>query len=114
MMMAPLVLLLGVLARRGAAKHNEAATIAARPPMPWFVLGFIAMVGLDSLINIPGEWKLGLATLTSFLLSTALAAMGLDTDLRKLAAKGFRPALLGALASTFIATFSLALIKLTG
>jgi uncharacterized membrane protein YadS len=82
--------------------------------MPWFVLGFVAMVGLGSVISIPADWKLGVATLTSFLLSTALAAMGLDTDLRKLAAEGVRPALLGAFASMFIASFSLALIKLTG
>jgi uncharacterized membrane protein YadS len=47
-------------------------------------------------------------------LSVALAAMGLETDIRKLTAKGFRPALLGALAFLFIAGFSLTLIKLIG
>jgi uncharacterized membrane protein YadS len=51
---------------------------------------------------------------TTFLLSVALAAMGLETDIGKLAAKGFRPALLGAFAFMFIAGFSLTLIKLTG
>jgi hypothetical protein len=35
----------------------------------------------------------------------------LETDLRKLAGRGFRPAALGALASLFIATLSLGLIK---
>ena len=44
----------------------------------------------------------------------ALAAMGLETDIRKLTARGVRPALLGALAFLFIASFSLALIKLFG
>jgi uncharacterized membrane protein YadS len=42
----------------------------------------------------------------------ALAAMGLETDIRKLTARGIRPALLGALAFLFIASFSLVLIKL--
>jgi uncharacterized membrane protein YadS len=51
---------------------------------------------------------------TTFLLSVALAAMGLETDIRKLAAKGLRPLLLGALAFLFIAGFSLMLIKLAG
>jgi uncharacterized membrane protein YadS len=46
------------------------------------------------------------------MLSVALAAMGLETDVRKLAAKGARPALLGAAASVFIAVLSLSLIKL--
>ena len=86
-----------------------------RPPMPWFVLGFVAMVALGSVVEHSGRsGSIALATLTAFLLSIALAAMGLDTDLRKLAAEGLRPALLGALASLFIAGFSLALIKLTG
>jgi uncharacterized membrane protein YadS len=40
--------------------------------------------------------------------------MGLETDIRKLTARGIRPALLGALAFLFIAGFSLALIKLFG
>lgn len=111
MMLAPLVLLLGVLARAGAAAGE---TAAARPPMPWFVLGFVAMVALGSVVELPAQWKQSLATLTAFLLSIALAAMGLDTELRRLAAEGLRPALLGALASLFIAGFSLALIKLTG
>jgi uncharacterized membrane protein YadS len=55
-----------------------------------------------------------IAAVTTFLLSVALAAMGLETDIRKLMAKGIRPALLGALAFHFIASFSLALIKLVG
>jgi uncharacterized membrane protein YadS len=40
--------------------------------------------------------------------------MGLETDIRKLTARGIRPALLGGLSFLFIAGFSLALIKLIG
>jgi uncharacterized membrane protein YadS len=50
----------------------------------------------------------------TFLLSVALAAMGLERDIGKLAAKGLRPALLGAFAFLFIAGFSLTLIELMG
>ena len=109
MLLAPMVLALGVIARRSAAEQA-----APRPPLPWFVFGFIAMIVLGSVVEIPAALQHQLALLTSFLLATALAAMGLDTDLRRLVAEGFRPALLGALATAFIAAFSLALIKLTG
>jgi len=51
-------------------------------------------------------------TATTFLLSMALAAMGLETDFAKLRAKGLRPLALGLLAFVFIASFSLALVKL--
>jgi len=82
--------------------------------MPWFVLGFVALVGINSLIIIPAEAKMWIVAVTTFLLTIALAAMGLETDIRKLLAKGIRPALLGALAFLFIASFSLGLIKLIG
>jgi uncharacterized membrane protein YadS len=78
------------------------------------VLGFIAVVGLNSVIAIPVAAKAEIVAATTFLLSVALAAMGLETDIRKLSARGIRPALLGALAFLFIAGFSLVSIKLWG
>jgi uncharacterized membrane protein YadS len=44
-------------------------------------------------------------------MSMALAAMGLETDVAKLRAKGIRPLILGFAAFLFVATFSLSLIK---
>ena len=115
MLLAPVVIVLGLIATRRAGNNDPAAGVAsARPPMPWFVLGFVALVGVNSLIAIPAEAKVWIAAATTFLLSVALAAMGLETDIRKLTAKGFRPALLGALAFLFIAGFSLTLIKWIG
>lgn len=114
-LLAPMVIALGLIAARNAKATNPAAgTTAARPPMPWFVLGFVALVGVNSVVSIPAEAKVWIVAVTTFLLSIALAAMGLETDIRKLTAKGFRPALLGALAFLFIAGFSLLLIKLIG
>jgi uncharacterized integral membrane protein (TIGR00698 family) len=115
MLLAPMVIALGAMAARTARRSPAGAQApVARPPMAWFVLGFVALVGVNSLVSIPAEAKLWIAALTTFLLSVALAAMGLETDIGRLAARGFRPALLGALAFLFIAGFSLALIKFTG
>jgi uncharacterized integral membrane protein (TIGR00698 family) len=113
MLLAPVVIALGWMAsRRTTVRKSTSAS--SRPPMPWFVLGFVAVVGLNSLITIPLADRAQIAAVTSFLLSVALAAMGLETDIRKLTARGVRPALLGALAFLFIASFSLVLIKLFG
>lgn len=111
MMLAPVVITLGLMAARKARSRGHAGA-QAKAPMPWFVLGFIAMVGLNSLVTIPTEAKAGIVTATTFLLSMALAAMGLETDIRKLKAKGLRPLLLGLAAFLFIACFSLLLVKL--
>ncbi|NPU67961.1 YeiH family putative sulfate export transporter [Bradyrhizobium sp. 83012] len=112
MLLAPVVLTLGLLAAR-RARHGGHGQTGAQPPLPWFVFGFIALVGLNSLITVPAEVKTVIVTATTFLLSMALAAMGLETDFAKLKAKGLRPLALGFAAFLFIAGFSLALVKLT-
>jgi uncharacterized integral membrane protein (TIGR00698 family) len=111
MLLAPMVFALSIKVRLSA---NCAPTRSATPPLPWFVLGLIALVGLNSAVAIPPDARKLIVTLTTFLLSVALAAMGLETDISKLYVKGMRPAILGAVAFLFIATLCLLLIKLTG
>ncbi len=112
MMLAPTVIVLGLLAARRAARHGHAHS-QARPPLPWFVLGFIALAIVNSFVIIPAEARNVIVPATTFLLSMALAAMGLETDVAKLRAKGIRPFLLGLSAFVFIAGFSLMLVKMT-
>jgi uncharacterized integral membrane protein (TIGR00698 family) len=110
MLLAPMVFALSIRTRLSA---KRAPTRSATPPFPWFVLGLIALVGLNSVVTIPPNARKLIVTLTTFLLSVALAAMGLETDISRLYAKGLRPAILGAVAFLFIATLCLVLIKLT-
>lgn len=105
MMLAPVVLVLGLLLR------GRGGPARAKVPMPWFVLGFIALIVMNSIIAIPATIKAPVGMVTTFGLSMALAAMGLETDIRKLRAKGLRPLLLGLLAFSFISGFSLLLIR---
>ncbi|UEM06009.1 YeiH family protein [Skermanella rosea] len=110
MMLAPVVVALSLLAssrvRRGGYARGQ-----GRAPVPWFVLGFIGMVCVNSVVAIPAEAKAAVAAATTFLLALALAGMGLETDLARLRARGLRPLVLGGAASLFIAGFSLGLIK---
>ncbi len=108
-MLAPVVIGLGLMATRKDG-HGHASSKA---PMPWFVLGFIALVGLNSVITVPAGAKAMLVLATTFLLAMALAAMGLETDIRKLKAKGLRPLILGCAAFVFVACFSLMLVEMT-
>ena len=111
MLLAPVVFALSFWGRFSA---SDAATKKVRPPLPWFVLGFIAVVAVNSAVAIPAEATRTITVVTTFLLSVALAAMGLETDISKLYAKGVKPAILGGLAFLFIASFSLALLKFAG
>ncbi|HVZ53284.1 MAG TPA: YeiH family protein [Pseudolabrys sp.] len=112
MMLAPVVIALGLFAMRRAS-HGTGKSGNAAPPMPWFVLGFVAMVIVNSLVAIPAVPKGWIVAGTTFMLSMALAAMGIETDFRKLKAEGVKPLLLAAAAWLFIAIFSLVLVKVT-
>lgn len=100
LMLAPLVLLMGQAARRND-RH-------AKVPVPWFVFGFLAMVLIDSTGLVEASWRTAANLTTQALLALALAAVGLETDLRKLIAQGWRPLALGALATVFIGAGTLA------
>jgi uncharacterized integral membrane protein (TIGR00698 family) len=115
MLLAPMILALGYLSARGMqrAKGDRGKRPTTQSvPMPWFVLGFIAMMLCNSFDLIPHADKTWLVQVTTFLLTVALAAMGLETDFGKLRAKGWKPLLLGAGSWLFISAFSLALIEL--
>jgi uncharacterized integral membrane protein (TIGR00698 family) len=112
MMLAPMVIGLGLIAARRLRKAGPTEKRKA-PPLPWFVLGFIALVVVNSFIHVPTEAKPTIVAVTTFMLSMALAAMGLETEFKKLLAKGVRPFLLGACAWLFSGCFTLALVKLT-
>ncbi len=111
-MLAPMVIALGLMASR---RNRKAGTQAAggRAPMPWFVLGFVALVGANSVLMIPPDVKAIIVSVTTILLAMALAAMGLEADIGRLRANGLRPLALGAAAFLFIASFSLILVKIT-
>ncbi|HEY4273860.1 MAG TPA: YeiH family protein [Rhizomicrobium sp.] len=109
MMLAPLVIGLGMIAARTASAGTGPRQA---PPMPWFVLGFIAVMLLNSAISVAPAEKAQIVSLTNFLLSMALAAMGLETDFAKLKREGLKPLGLAACAWAFVALFSLALVKL--
>ncbi len=108
LLLAPTLMVLGL-----AVRHRADAAAGSAPVVPWFVLGFILMVGVNSLGLIPEPVRLGMVDATGILLTLALAAMGLGTDARRIAARGVRPLLLAALAFLFIAGVALLLVHLT-
>ncbi|MDE2293967.1 MAG: YeiH family putative sulfate export transporter [Gammaproteobacteria bacterium] len=62
---------------------------------PWFILWFLAASAVRTAGWIPAGWLPGIATAATFLIVMALSSIGLSADLRRIAATGIRPILLG-------------------
>ncbi|WP_089776007.1 YeiH family protein [Ruania alba] len=89
----PICLVLGMLVAR-----RERATSAHRPVwrlVPWFLVAFVAVAAANSLGWVPGPVQDVAAGLSSLLITAALAAIGLATDLPALRRTGATPLLLG-------------------
>lgn len=109
LMLAPMVVGLGfLLARRAAGEGRAAAAV----PVPWFIFGFLAMVVLASTGYAGDGMRHAVALTAQGLLALALAAVGLETNLRRVVAQGWRPLLLGGLGTLFIGGTTLALALL--
>ena len=96
MMLAPFLLALSAwLARQPQAPGQGAP--AARVTVPWFALGFVALVLLNSLQWLPAPVLAAATDVDNHLLATAMAALGLGTHASALRKAGLRPLGLAAL-----------------
>ena len=96
------------LAAAAAWRSRGAAGVDLRRVMPWFVLWFLGASALRSAGAVPAALLPALHALAGFLMIAALCAVGLSADLRRMAATGARPILLGLGTWLAVAASSLA------
>ncbi|MDJ0731071.1 MAG: YeiH family protein [Crocosphaera sp.] len=105
--LVPIVLTLGLFSNKGT-QNNQVNKL----PIPWFVLGFIALMLLNSFNIFPENVKGSVITFNHFLLAISMAGMGLKTSIFDIKINGIKPFYLGAASWLFISIFSLVLIKI--
>ncbi|MDO5700615.1 MAG: putative sulfate exporter family transporter [Bowdeniella nasicola] len=130
-LLAPLVAIIGALEANRRRRRLEArlareevdAALAGRPVdhtpvaatgsiVPAFVLGFLAMVILRSLLPVPTGLLEGADLVATLLLTAAMFAMGAGVRVRRLVDTGGRALALGAIAAVASAALSLGAILL--
>lgn len=128
LMIIPIVLgLAWLVGRRDAAAARLAAggdgTPAARAPwtlrrvlklVPWFLVGFVVAAAVNSTGAVPGPVHPVVSTVAAFLITVALSAIGLSTDVAGFRRAGFRPLVLGLVLWLVVSGSSLGLMALTG
>ncbi|MCU1610544.1 MAG: putative sulfate exporter family transporter [Pseudonocardiales bacterium] len=82
--------------------------------VPLFLVGFVATAALNSAGIIPSTWHSALTFTGTFLITTALAGIGLSLRLGDIRRAGIRPLLLGAGLWLLVAATSLGLQSHTG
>lgn len=99
MMLAPFLLALSAwLARHPDRRAGGAADLQApRLTVPWFAVGFVAVVAFNSLQWLPQPVTAAATTLDNHLLAMAMAALGLTTHASAIRKAGLRPLLLALL-----------------
>lgn len=106
MLLAPFLLLLSAWdARRG----GDEAGGPRRITVPWFALGFVAVVLLHPLLALPPAAVDALLAIDGALLAAAMAALGLTTHVSALRRAGARPLALAALLLVWLAVGGLAI-----
>ncbi|PMR68107.1 YeiH family protein [Halomonas heilongjiangensis] len=100
-LLVPLVLLIGLLLRRGQGEGGV---------FPWFLLGFVALFVLNSLELLSPALREGLVTASHWCLLVTMAALGMRTSIGDVLTQGWRPLLLLVLLSGALALLVMTLL----
>jgi len=88
LLIVPVILIIGWIVSR-----NEPVTAGQPKPsffqsIPWFAVGFLAVGLFNSLHLLPESWVMEIRSFDTFLLTMAMVALGMETQISKMKAVG--------------------------
>jgi uncharacterized integral membrane protein (TIGR00698 family) len=93
MLLVPVLLVVGLWVNRAARGAKDGSTDGAAPrklTIPWFALGFLACVAINSLHVLPESATSSLNLLDTFALTMAMTALGMETRVSQIREAGPR------------------------
>ena len=110
-MLLPVILVITLSYRKA---HVAGPSGAPKPPLlPWFVVAFALIVGVNSAGLIPAALQHALQTLSTWLLVISMAAIGMKSHLKDFATVGVKPIVLMVSETLFLAVLVIVFILLT-
>jgi uncharacterized integral membrane protein (TIGR00698 family) len=97
MLLVPFLLIVSGLSQRTTDENDDNTGTCGHISVPWFAIAFILCAAINSLPFMPQVAANGLRLIATLLLSAAMAALGIDTTLRRLRQTGPRAMLLGGI-----------------
>lgn len=114
LMIIPITLFLAFYRMKKGKTSTEHTNYSMRKIFPWFVIGFLFTAIINSVGILPTSVTSFLNAFGKFGIIVAMAAIGLNTNLKKLIANGFRPIALGLSCWFVVAVISLIVQKMIG
>ncbi|MCU5746606.1 YeiH family protein [Staphylococcus sp. SQ8-PEA] len=93
LMIIPVVLFFAV--RTMNKEKSKDSNVSIKQIFPWFILGFIVTSLISTLFNFPSHVMDVFHNISLFLISVAMAGIGLSVDVKQFKSTGFKPILLG-------------------
>lgn len=103
--MLPVVIICLLVYFRQCEKRNTNKTdveLAAKKSFPWFVVGFVVILAVNSMGVIPSSVQVVVTDASKWMLVTAISALGVKTSLQKIASCGFGQISLVVIQSLFL------------
>lgn len=110
----PISLALVFWRARGACTEGNRGHVSFTRLMPLFIVGFLVAVLVNTIGIVPSQWHAQTPRLADWMITVALAAIGLSARPREIRAAGSRPLILGGLLWAIVSLGSLAVQGITG
>lgn len=111
MLLAPFLITLSIWIAK-TAKNKMVATTKSKITIPWFAFLFIGMIAVNSLQIIPSSVVVNINEIDTFLLTMAMTALGMETNLKKFKSAGTKPIALASILYAWLIGFGIIAVKL--
>ena len=102
MLLVPVLLVIGMWVNRARNAADTASGTKRKLAIPWFALGFLALVIVNSLHVLPDTATHSLNTLDTFALTMAMTALGIETRIAQIRQAGPRALVTGAILNAWL------------
>lgn len=114
LMLGPVCVALSIIVHRAGQKAGGTAKLGFSKMVPWFIIGFLAMLVIRSLGLIPDLLLDPVKLMAGLLTTIAMAALGLGVDVRVVARAGGRVTAAVTCSLVMLAVISVTLIRFLG
>src|SRR5690606_29759904 len=114
LMIIPIAVSLAVMEARRSGEAERWSVGRVLRLVPWFLVGFLLFAAVSSTGLVAPPIVDAVTELCDFPVATALAGIGMSTDLRAIRSAGLRPLLLGGVLSVLVAVTTLGMMWALG